>query len=222
MFLSFFKNIFLKNTQQKVSSSKTIGEMQNQPLSEWGAFGDNDIMEGLEFYATLQLRTPLEILKHHGEVFSGRGVPPKYIKEDWQGIWLAKTKIEYKLKKESLSASDIGSVNDTLYIKYLIPFREIVESNENIDTKIRLLENKAKENDTFKSFWEKHKQMDRDFPHSFFYKQLTAIEGIGNKTAKILYESGFKSIDVIKNATDEELLNVKGVGKNLVEKIRLA
>lgn len=222
MLFSFFKNIFSKDVQTQTSPTKTIGEMQKQPLSEWGALGDTTVFEGLEFHATLQLRTPLEILKHHREVYTGRDIAPRYINEEWQGIWLAKHKEEYDLFTDHGCASDVGLVNDKIYLKFLIPFREIIERNEGVDKKIELLESRAKENSDFKLFWEKHKKIDQDFPHSFFYKQLTAIEGIGNKTAKILYEHGFKSIEEIKSATDEKLLSVKGIGKSLIVKIRLA
>ena len=53
-----------------MNSVKTIGEMQNKSLEDWG---DEDIIDGLEFVATLQLRTPLEILQHHGEIFKEKG-----------------------------------------------------------------------------------------------------------------------------------------------------
>ena len=49
---------------------------------------------------------------------------------------------------------------------------------------------------------------------------LDSIEGIGPKTAEALIEAGFKTLDDLKNATDEQLLAIKGVGKKAVEKIR--
>lgn len=47
-----------------------------------------------------------------------------------------------------------------------------------------------------------------------------AIEGIGPKMAEALAEAGFKTLEDLKNATDEQLLAVKGIGKKALEKIR--
>lgn len=53
--------------------------MQNKSLED---LGDEDIIDGLKFVATLQLRTPLEILEHHGEIFKENNqTPPNYAKE---------------------------------------------------------------------------------------------------------------------------------------------
>ncbi len=51
---------------------------------------------------------------------------------------------------------------------------------------------------------------------------LESIEGIGPKTAEALTLAGYKTLDDLKNATDEQLLAVKGIGKKALEKIRTA
>ena len=51
---------------------------------------------------------------------------------------------------------------------------------------------------------------------------LEAIEGIGPKTAEALAAAGFKTLDDLRNATEEALLEVKGIGKKTAEKIREA
>lgn len=48
---------------------------------------------------------------------------------------------------------------------------------------------------------------------------LESLEGVGPKTAKALEEAGFKTVEDLKNATEEQLLSVKGVGKKTAEKI---
>lgn len=77
--LNFIKNLFTTPKQKSfLNDGKTIGEMQNKSLEDWG---DEDIIAGLEFVATLQLRTPLEILQHHGEIFKQKNqTPPNYAK----------------------------------------------------------------------------------------------------------------------------------------------
>ena len=52
-----------------------------------------DLIKGYRFSATLQLRTPLRVLQHHGEFrkWSENGLPP-YAQFSWEGIWLPVTK----------------------------------------------------------------------------------------------------------------------------------
>lgn len=219
----FIKKLFNSRKPQKKKNSfldgtHTIGEMQNKPLEDWG---DNDIFEGVIFSATLQIRTPLEVLEHHGEIFKEKNqIPPNYAKEQWHGIWLVKLQSKYKIIKDSTCSSDIGQVNATEYLPFLIEFRKIVESTKTINEMIRELYDLADKNKNFKAFWNRHSKMDADFPNSFFYNQLTHIDGVGVKSAKLLYENGFKNIKDLQNAKDEDLLKIKGIGKSLLEKIR--
>jgi N utilization substance protein A len=48
---------------------------------------------------------------------------------------------------------------------------------------------------------------------------LEGIEGIGPKTAEALAAAGYKNLEDLKNASAEDLLNVKGIGKKTAEKI---
>jgi hypothetical protein len=113
-------------------SSATIGELQNIPLSTWS---DGDLIVGLQFSATLQLRTPLRVLRWHGRVHTNRKKPPpKVVKEGWEGAWFPKTKtfrelgIDLPEMDEGTAASDIGSVKPSEYLPFLIGIHEIVES----------------------------------------------------------------------------------------------
>ena len=49
---------------------------------------------------------------------------------------------------------------------------------------------------------------------------LKAIPGIGVKSAEAFYKAGFKTPKSIIAAKDEDLLNVPGVGINLVKKLK--
>ncbi|MDQ1340192.1 MAG: hypothetical protein QG567_1349 [Campylobacterota bacterium] len=229
MMFNFIKKLFSTTKLKKKKSSfldgtHTIGQMQEKPLQEWG---DDDILDGLKFVATLQLRTPIEILKHHGEIFREKNqTPPNYAKELWHGIWLPKTKsykelgMDIEEPDEGTSSSEIGYVKASDYVPFLIEFRKIVESTKQTDEMIQELYNLANINQNFKSFWDRHCKADIDFPHSFFYKQLTKIDGVGVKSAQLLYENGFKNIKDLEDAKDEEILKIKGIGKSLVQKIK--
>tara|TARA_A100001035_G_C27387379_1_gene322776 strand:+ start:92 stop:418 length:327 start_codon:yes stop_codon:yes gene_type:complete len=49
---------------------------------------------------------------------------------------------------------------------------------------------------------------------------LTTLPGVGAKSAKALYDAGFKTTKAVIAADEKELLAVSGVGINLVEKLK--
>ena len=49
---------------------------------------------------------------------------------------------------------------------------------------------------------------------------LTTLPGVGAKSAKALYEAGFKTTKAIIAADEKDLLAVTGVGINLVKKLK--
>ena len=49
---------------------------------------------------------------------------------------------------------------------------------------------------------------------------LTTLPGVGAKSAKALYEAGFKTTKSIISADEKDLLAVSGVGINLVKKLK--
>ena len=49
---------------------------------------------------------------------------------------------------------------------------------------------------------------------------LTTLPGVGAKSAKALYEAGFKTTKAVIAADENELLAVSGVGINLVKKLK--
>ena len=51
-------------------------------------------------------------------------------------------------------------------------------------------------------------------------ENLTTLPGVGAKSAKALYEAGFKTTKSIISADEEKLLAVPGVGINLVKKLK--
>ncbi len=49
---------------------------------------------------------------------------------------------------------------------------------------------------------------------------LKALPGVGAKSAKSLYDAGFKTTESIVSADEKDLLAVPGVGINLVKKLK--
>ena len=51
-------------------------------------------------------------------------------------------------------------------------------------------------------------------------ESLTTLPGIGAKSAKALYEAGFKTTKAVIAADEKDLLAVSGVGINLIKKLK--
>ena len=51
-------------------------------------------------------------------------------------------------------------------------------------------------------------------------ESLTSLPGVGAKSAKALYEAGYKTTKSVISADEKELLTVPGVGINLVKKLK--
>ena len=49
---------------------------------------------------------------------------------------------------------------------------------------------------------------------------LTTLPGVGAKSAKALYEAGFKTTKEVISADEKDLLAVSGVGINLIKKLK--
>ena len=49
---------------------------------------------------------------------------------------------------------------------------------------------------------------------------LTTLPGVGAKSAKALYEAGFKTTKAVIAADEKDLLAIAGVGINLVKKLK--
>jgi len=49
---------------------------------------------------------------------------------------------------------------------------------------------------------------------------LTTLPGVGAKSAKALYEAGFKTTKAVLAADEKDLLAVSGVGINLIKKLK--
>jgi len=52
------------------------------------------------------------------------------------------------------------------------------------------------------------------------FETLTTLPGVGAKSAKALYEAGFKTTKSVIAADEKDLLAVAGVGINLVKKLK--
>lgn len=195
---------------------------------------NHHVLAGLQFNATLQIRTSLSILKHHGELF--RGPPskaPRYGSAT-DGFWAYKTKSWAELTKnkiakqrleaieqpENTHASDVGLVKPSQYLPFLKDFRMIVEKPDKVQNLLEELKFLSQTNAAYQSFWLKLRENYQDFPNSFFYMKFTEIPGVGAKTAKAIFAAGIHTVEELGMATDVYLLSIPGIGKVIVHKLR--
>ncbi len=203
-------------------------QKENNFIEETIIIKNNDLIEGYEFNATLQLRTPLRILKHHKEIFKQKNLPlPKYLKEDWEGIWLPITKSYRELGFDidevvsSGCSTDIGYLKEdeeNKYYQFLLNFHQISESNNSILEKIRLIKEASKNDKNFNKYFKKLQNKDKYFLENYFGLLIRNV--VPSKISKILEDNGYvKKID-LKNLKEEDLLKIKGIGKNTIEKLK--
>lgn len=105
------------------------GDLQKLSLNDLG-----DEYCAFRFVATMQLRTPLSVLIWHDFLYTTRDEPPPVVaKEGWEGLWLA-TMEPITIGCVTLPlfggthASDIGSVDGSLYASFLLAIRQVADA----------------------------------------------------------------------------------------------
>ncbi|ABW68751.1 hypothetical protein Dole_2948 [Desulfosudis oleivorans Hxd3] len=208
--------------QPKPKIITTIEESQNNKIGTWK--DNQDVVHGLQFSATLQLRTPLRVLLRHGEIHTNINTkPPKIIKEMWEGIWVFKTKTFRELGCDvdevapGTHASDVGLVLPADYLPFLIAIRRVVELDEPIENRIKKLREMPMASD-WKTYIEKHGGIEKII-RQFFPEFIDTIPKISAAIDE-LSELGLETPNRIAAAPDETLLSIKGIGQSKLKTIR--
>ncbi|MCX5823076.1 MAG: helix-hairpin-helix domain-containing protein [Deltaproteobacteria bacterium] len=184
-----------------------------------------DILEGVQFAATLHITTPYAVLIHHGEVFAGPPSKAPTYGNQAQGIWIPKTKswrsfgIDLPEMPQSEHATDIGPKHPESYLPFLLDFRRIFEGNDADEMKIEKLRLLVTHTEDYASIWKRLEAVYQDFPRNLFYRSFLDLPGVGRTTARNLYEAGFHSVEQIQNTEPSELQKVRGVGPGLAKKM---
>ena len=184
-----------------------------------------DILDGVQFAATLHITTPYAVLVHHAEVFAGPPSKAPTYGNQSQGIWVPKTKswrslgIDFPELPPSEHATDIGPKHPESYLPFLLDFRRIFEGNDTDELKIAKLRLLATRTEDYASIWKRLETVYQDFPRNLFYRSFLDIPGVGRTTARNLYEAGFRSVEQIQSTEPSELQKVHGVGPGLAKKM---
>lgn len=208
--IDFFSKPKTDNTTTNVISINS-----GDPL---GAYRENiDLVECLEFHATLQLRNPLKALMLDGMIHSDNSRLPDLGIETWQGIWLPKLKtwreLGYDIDEvdEGKSASDIGLISRDAYLPFLKAVRGVVEKADSIDGRVEQLRDELKKPE-WSEFVEKHQGADVII-NSFFPFFIDTLPKASASIKEQLRLLGFKTADQLSGADLDVLTSIKGVGK---------
>jgi len=191
------------------------------------AWGNDDIITGLRFGATMQLRTPLRVLLRHGELYlKNDGRQPKIAREPWEGMWVPVGKsfeeiarasnstandievfrrLDAGLAKPHIFASDVGPILAEDYLPFLIAVMRIIEAHDTIEHRIEKLREMPIA-PGWQGFVSKHRGID-GIVQMFFPKFMNLAAGLDTPNR-------------IAAASDETLLAIKGIGPATLKAIR--
>lgn len=193
-----------------------------------------DVLAGVEWSATMSLRTPRASLVRHKELFTG---DPRHTPEygsPAEGVWVPAVDwggIGIEPPKAGSMASFIGQIpSDGGTLRpFLLEFREIVEDVGSVESKLRRIRDLCASSREFVLIASRIRELDREsygepelsFPESFFAHNLERVPGIGPALAARLFMAGFPTLKDLADAPDGSLLAVEGLGPKSLAQIRL-
>jgi hypothetical protein len=201
---------------------------------------DDELTSGWRYFTTLQLRTPLKYLELDGQFCPGSDAPPLVgpptgMLEDGTefnpyGCWVRV--IDYDslgweppaLGRRAAQGGmvEIGSTEEAELLSFMKSFRFIIETAESIDQALAELDELKTSNPSNSQIWARFTETDPEWHIAFLVNQLAdqLPSGLGLAKAKQLYGAGFRCIDEIRSASDEQLLKIPGLGKGILKKLR--
>ncbi|KGF90208.1 MULTISPECIES: helix-hairpin-helix domain-containing protein [Prochlorococcus] len=233
LFDSFFKN--WKRREEIISEDSLVNSNDL-----WA----DSVTTGWEYTCYLSLTTPRICIENDGFITKDTSVKPLLIGEPNNlgedgdpsgnfGYWVRRHGHEEEFEElTNISQSmiyarptDIGRIPpksklEDEFKSFLIDFRRIVESNFSIEEKLFKINYELSiKSDGYKDIYKKL-VLEKSFPDSFFRNILCELNGISTKVASILWESGYLTKDQVINAPYSELIEIKGLGRNLISKIK--
>jgi len=204
----------------------------------------NAITTGWEYSCNLNLTTPKICLENDGLITNDTSVKPELFGEPNKlgkdgdpsglfGFWVRRHGHEEEFEELAnisqnmiyARPSDIGKIPPKSKLEkdfknFLIDFRSIAESYIDIEEKLFKINNELSiKSEAYKDIYEKL-VIKKKFPDSFFRHLLCELNGVSAKTASLLWDAGYHSKEQVINAPNNELLEIKGIGKSLIAKIK--
>ena len=187
-------------------------------VEKWG--NDQSVISGLEFHATMQLRTPLRVLSRHGEIhLDTNSEPPMIATKMWEGYWVPKTRTFRELgididefRNDGTISTPIGQIKLSKCLPFLMAIREIVELDESIDSRISKLYERRENFPNWRSLAGVFGGTDY-FIKEFFPLFIETIPNISSPSVDELLKLGIDTPNKLEETNDEALLAINGIGK---------
>ena len=232
-------DFLFQNWQQKErsTSKENSGENSNDLWAD-------TITTGWEYSCNLNLTTPKICIESDGLITNDTSVKPELFGEpnklgkdgDPSGIfgsWIRRHGHEEEFEELAeisqnmiyARSSDIGKIPPKSKLEkdfknFLIDFRSIAESYIDIDEKLFKINNElCIKMEAYSEIYRKL-VIEKKFPDSFFSNLLCELNGVSVKTASLLWEAGYLTKEQVLNAPDDELLEIEGIEKSLIAKIK--
>jgi len=208
-------------------------------INDWA----DAITTGWEYTCNLYLTTPKICLENDGLILDSSTKPelfgePNQLGTNGEpsgsyGCWIRRHGHEEEFEalaniSENMTyarQSEIGRIphksklEDDLK-KFLIDFRDIVESSSEIKVKIFKINNILRFKSDFNNKTYQNLQIKNNFPDDFFKQKLCCLKGVDSKISSLLWSAGYLSPEEVLEAKDNELLKIKEIDMDLIKLIR--
>ena len=232
-------NLFFRNRKEKEEKISKENSFENSN-DLWA----DAITTGWEYTCNLNLTTPKICIENDGLITNDTSVKPELFGEPNKlgkdgdpsgsfGFWVRRHGHEEAFEELAeisqnmiyARTSEIGKIPlkselEKDFKNFLIDFRSIAESYIDIEDKLFKINNELSiKTESYKKIYEKL-VIEKKFPDSFFSNLLCELNGVSEKTAALLWEAGYLTKEKVLNAPNDELLEIKGIGKSLIAKIK--
>ena len=232
-------NLFFRNRKEKEEKISKENSFENSN-DLWA----DAITTGWEYTCNLNLTTPKICIENDGLITNDTSVKPELFGEPNKlgkdgdpsgnfGSWVRRHGHEEAFEELAeisqnmiyARTSEIGRIPlksklEKDFKNFLIDFRSIAESYIDIEDKLFKINNELSiKTESYKKIYKKL-VIEKNFPDSFFSNLLCELNGVSEKTAALLWEAGYLTKEKVLNAPNDELLEIKGIGKSLIAKIK--
>ena len=231
--MGIFNNFFKKHFNIKDFSRS------EQHINDWA----DAITTGWEYTCNLFLTTPKVCLENDGLILDTRKKPelfgePNQLGANGEpsgryGCWIRRHGHEEEFEElanisENMvyaRPSEIGRIPhksklEGEFKRFLIDFRNIVESSSEIKVKLFKINNILRFKSEFNNKTYQSLMIKNNFPDNFFREKLCSLNGVDSKISCLLWSAGYLSKEDVLNAKDSELLKIKEIDLDLIKLIR--
>ena len=232
--MGIFNNFFKKHFNIKDFSRS------EEHINDWA----DAITTGWEYTCNLFLTTPKICLKNDGLILDSLKKPELFGEPNQMGAngepsgkygcWIRRHGHEEEFEalaniSENMiyaRQSEIGriphkSLLESNFKKFLIEFREIVESSSETKVKLFKINNILRFRSDFNYKTYESLAINNNFPDEFFRQKLCSLNGVDSKISSLLWNAGYLCPEDVLNAKDSELLKIKEIDLNFIKQLKI-